>query len=371
MRSRKRSARSPAKRCELPRIWAQAAFRRQRLGGIEQPEVGQVLVGEQGRPAFDEGLRAPAPADPGIDGGGVEPEAVPLHDDHPGQVLGIRLGEGVAHRREAVEARRAGFGGFGFAQHHGQGHAAAPAPQQAGEVVEPFDPEAERGEEVAVPLPERSARLAAGLGPVRADGCAVLQFVEGGQTFVVDPRKRRLQRRQDLREEPERRVAVGLFQHLPAEPFDLAGVGARIDRRRLTRRPAQRRALRVQHDEKHGGRASRLAAFPAFEQRRPSRDAGGPGHGNLDRMCALADEQTGRAEPVVYVRRPRARHELFEESRIVRMVRTVGCPVGCHGFPFVSRCRGNTDAGGLLGLHPFRARFSCLSPVQSASRKTL
>ena len=60
--------------CEAPRVpedLMQTPVRRQSVGGVEQPQVGKLLIRQQQRLAFDIGLGAAAPADARVGSGRV------------------------------------------------------------------------------------------------------------------------------------------------------------------------------------------------------------------------------------------------------------------------------------------------------------
>ena len=62
----------------------------------------------------------------------------------------------------------------------------------------------------------------------------MLQFVQRNESFVADPGKRGFERGERLVEEPQRRVPVGLLQHLGRGPARVSGGGQNAAWRRGT-----------------------------------------------------------------------------------------------------------------------------------------
>jgi len=144
-------------------------------------------------------------------------------------------------------ANRTDIGGVNLKTANLRGVARAVFANRVG--VDAFDLEAKRAQQVDITLVEGSRRLVSSLGPVLSSRRAELQFVQRDQPLVVEPRQRRLQGRQRLREKTEGGVPVGLIEGFATETLDLASINFRIDWRFLARCTAQSRAARVQHDE--------------------------------------------------------------------------------------------------------------------------
>ena len=275
-----------------------------------------MLVGQERRLALDEGFGPSAPANTGIDVGRVRAQPVPLYQHDPRQALGVGLGECVAHRQQAVESFGTGLRRLGLPQHHRQSDSPVTAPQQAGQVVEPLHLKPKSGEQALFPPAYRRRCLAPGLTPVRAVGRAVLQFVHRQQALVVEPRQRRLQRRQHLCQEPQRRVAVGLVQHLSAQPLHLPNAGPWIHRWLLAARAAKRCTLGMEHDYEHRSRPPCPPVFRRLQKGRPRRYGTALSHGDFDGMSAVPQEQPCWLQPVACVRRPRPCHEVGEKPGV-------------------------------------------------------
>ena len=92
-----------------------------------------------------------------------------------------------------------------------------------------------------------------------------------------------------LRDEPE--LAFNML-------LDLTGVDSRIDRRLLSRRPAEGGATRMEHDKQDRCRTTATASLPRIQERTPARVAGRSRHRDLNRVVPLADEQAGRLKSV-------------------------------------------------------------------------
>ena len=73
----------------------------------------------------------------------------------------------------------------------------------------------------------------------------------------------------------------------------------------------------MQHDKQYGSCPSRPSVLPGIEERTPRRDAFSLGYRNLDRVCALPDEESLRPETVPRMWRPGAWSQVVEKIRIV------------------------------------------------------
>ncbi len=251
-----------------------------------------MLLGQQRRLALDVGLGAPATAHPRADIGRIQAKPVALRQDDPGKVLVVGLLEGVADWRQAVETGGPSLRGLAFPQHDRERGAALTAAQEMGQIVERFDGKTEGIQQIAVALAQHLGSLASRLGPVLALRHPPLQLVKGEQSFVVEPWQSRLQRRQGLRQESERRVPVGLSQHFPAEALHLPHVHVGIDRRRLPGCAAQRRFPGTQDNQEHRCRTPPLSRLPAGNQGCAGGCAGDVSDRHLDCVGSFADKQT-------------------------------------------------------------------------------
>ena len=237
----------PRKPPRLLQDLRQAPIRDQGFGREQQPQVCQTFVRQQRRLALDIGLGATAATHSGLNIGGVQAHAIALDQYEPGQIFVVRLLQPVAHRRQAVEPVGRRFRRFGVAQHDRQCGAAVAAAQQTRQVVEVLDPEPERAQEVRTAAADRLPGIVLGLCPIRPLRDAVFELVQREQPFVVQARQCRFQRRQRLRQESQRRMPIGLHQHLATETLDLPDVQLGMDGRGVASRSAESGAARLQH----------------------------------------------------------------------------------------------------------------------------
>jgi hypothetical protein len=125
------------------------------------------------------------------------------------------------------------------------------APQQQCEVVQPLDPVAEPGEQIAFLSGRDIPYLGDGGVPLGAALRIHGQRVQGEEPLVAEARHSAFERRERLGQKRECGMPVGLIERGPAEPLGLALAEPEPNRGIFAGRAAQRRLSTVQGHQKH------------------------------------------------------------------------------------------------------------------------